>query len=145
MVMVAGVRMAVACVTVGEGGKTNKVCEGSAETGYFEGSALVGNAMLLGSPWSLSGGGACFRDRCFRRRGDSLLSCTAIGVMGEGGTGGSVPSGGARRLPFPGAVLRLRLAGGRGTLKESLVTGAEGGGERCVDERATKGLRGRVV
>lgn len=132
--MVAGVRMAVAAVTVGEGGKTNKVCEGSAETGYFEGGMLVGNATLLGSPWSLSGGGACFRDKCLRRRGDSLLSCTAIGVTGEGGTGGRIPRGGGRRLPFPGAILKLRLAGGRDTLKESLVTSAEGGAEKCVYE-----------
>jgi len=134
--MVAGVRMAVDAVTVGEGGKTNKVCEGSAETEYFEGGMLVGNAMLLGSPWSLSGGGACFRDKCFRRRGDSLLSCAAIGVTGEGGTGGSVPKGRGRRLPLPGAILKLRLAGGRDMLKESLVTCAEGGAEKCAYEPA---------
>ena len=123
MVMVAGLRMTVVGVTVGEGGKTNKVCEGSAETGYFEGGESVGNAMLLGSPWSLSGGGACFRVKCLRRRGDGLLSCTATGVLGEEGTGGSVPRGRGRRLPFPGAILKLRLAGARDTLKESLVTG----------------------
>lgn len=115
--------MAVVGVTVGEGGKTNKVCEG-----YFEGGESVGNAMVLGSPRSLSGGGVCFREKCFRRRGDDLLSSTATGVLGEEGTGGSVPRGRGRRLPFPGAILGLRLAGARDTLKESLVT--EGGGER---------------
>ena len=105
--MVAGLRIEAACATVGEGGKTNSVCEGSAETGgYFECDGLVGNAMLLKSSWSLSGGGTCFRDRCFRRRGDGLLSCAATGVMGEGGTGGRVPSEGARRLPLPGAILK---------------------------------------
>jgi len=121
--MVAGLRMVVVGVTVGEGGKTNRVREGSAERGYFESGVSVGNAMLLCSPWSLSGGGACFREKCFRRRGDGLLSWTAIGVLGEGGTGGSVPRGRGRRLAFPGAILKLRLAGGRDTLKESLVTG----------------------
>lgn len=94
--------------------------------GNFEGNVSVGNAMLLGSPWSLSGGGTCFRDKCFRRRGGGLVSCTAIGVTGDGGTGGSVASTDARRLPFPGAVLKLRMGGGRGRLKESLVTGGDG-------------------
>ena len=44
MVMVEGVRMVAFGVTVGEGGKTNKVWE----TGCFEGNVPVGNAMLLG-------------------------------------------------------------------------------------------------
>jgi len=133
-------------VTVGEGGKTNSVCEGNAEMGgYFDGDVLVGNAMLLRLSCSLSGGGTCFRDRCFRRRGDGLLSCTATGVTGEGGTGGSAPSEGARRLPFPGAILKCRPAGTRDTLKESLETGAESGGEEFVHGRGTRASREGVL
>lgn len=150
IVIVDGVRMAVAvAVTVGEGGKTKRVWDGVADTGSLGGVVLVGKAIWLVSPWSLSGGGACFRERSLRRgRGDSRLSWTAIGVIGEGGTGGRIPRGGGRRLAFPGATLNDTFVGGnRGALNESFVGGAVGGDEKCLrgrDGRAAGGFDSRV-
>lgn len=137
-VIVDGVRV----VSVGEGGKTNNVCEGVDATDCDDVLDLL-RALFR----RCRGGGAGFRDSvrgrrtgngraCLRDKGGWLEESSDSTTMaaGEEGTGGRMPIGGGRRLAFGVAcegrsnVGRTAVAGGGGTVNEVFHIGAEGGG-----------------
>ena len=95
-VMVDGV-----CIVarVGEGGKTNNVCEGVADIGWLS-EELEDDREL--APLRKAGGGSSSFLVDTRERGPGIaVAGSLIGVMGDEGTGGRTPtSGGGRRLVF---------------------------------------------
>ena len=111
-VSVDGVRVVA---RVGDGGKTNSVCEGVASGA----AGLVFGGVDLRERRRCAGGVDGLRDSV---RGRVWLAEELTGMMGDAGTAGKIPSGGGRRRGFA-----VRLARGVKS-KEDLIAVAGTGG-----------------